>query len=219
VAIRDNRFARQARQRNQHKRNAAQQDNQPSIDEQLARLEEDLRRLKIESDIYFNGGAKRPPYDTKSRVEVLIKRLGDDRALSFAQRYLYNSLVARYTAWREVWRRTMQDREESHETPAAKRAAVLHRSENAANIAAPSESFICANAHTDVPTVKRIYEALVEAKRKCGEAVDDLSFPRFHHMIATKTENLKERAQCERVRFSIEMVNGKVSFKARAENE
>jgi hypothetical protein len=38
-------------------------------------------------------------------------------------------------------------------------------------------------------------------------------------MIATKTENLKERAQCERVRFSIEMVNGKVSFKARAENE
>ena len=34
---------------------------QPTADEQLTRLEDDIRRLKIEFDIYFNGAAKRPP--------------------------------------------------------------------------------------------------------------------------------------------------------------
>src|SRR5438045_3150903 len=46
-----------------------------TLDEQLKRLEEDVRRLKIEFDVFFNGGAKRPPYETKSRVESTIKRL------------------------------------------------------------------------------------------------------------------------------------------------
>jgi hypothetical protein len=54
-------------------------DNQPTPDEQLTRLEEDIRRLRIEFDIFFNGAAKRPPYDTKGRVETVLKRLGDDR--------------------------------------------------------------------------------------------------------------------------------------------
>src|SRR5437870_11045465 len=87
-------------------------DEQPTPEEQLNRLEEDVRRLKVEFDIYFNGAAKRPPYDTKGRVETLIKRLADDRTLSFAQRYHYNSLTARYTSFMQLWRRTMQDREE-----------------------------------------------------------------------------------------------------------
>src|SRR5690349_24730917 len=79
------------------------------------RLEDDIRRLRIEFDIFFNGAAKRPPYDTKGRVETLLKRLGDDRTLTFAQRYRYNSLAARYNAFRDLWRRTMQGREEGRD--------------------------------------------------------------------------------------------------------
>ena len=40
-----------------------------TVEDYLARLEEDIRRLKIEYDVYFSGGTKRPPYDTKMRVE------------------------------------------------------------------------------------------------------------------------------------------------------
>ena len=58
-----------------------------TMEDRLARLEEEIRRLKVEYDIYFNGGSKRPPYDTKLRVESQLKRLADDRALSFAQRF------------------------------------------------------------------------------------------------------------------------------------
>jgi hypothetical protein len=78
-------------------------------------MEEDIRRLKVEYDIYFSGGSKRPPYDTKLRVETQLKRLADDRSLSFAQRFHYNTLATRYNAFREVWRRTMKGREEGRE--------------------------------------------------------------------------------------------------------
>src|SRR5215210_804025 len=116
VPIRENKFARRARARDENKgkntKKLVLRDEQPTVEEQLARLEEDLRRLKVEFDIYFNGAAKRPPYDTKGRVETIIKRLADDRTLAFAQRYHYNSLAARYTSFMQLWRRTMQEREE-----------------------------------------------------------------------------------------------------------
>ena len=216
MPVRDNKFARQAQHRAQRaKNNTAALDNQPTIDEQLVRLEEDIRRLKIEFDIYFNGAAKRPPYDTKSRVESIIKRIADDRTLTFAQRYQYNSLVARYTSFRELWRRTMQGREEGRD-PAAHARAAAHVGGHQ-----PSDpsTFVCADAHQDVETVKSLYKALVEAKKRCGETTDDLSFPRFHQLIAKKTDNLKEHLGCERVKFSVDVQDGRVSFKAKADKE
>jgi hypothetical protein len=210
VPIRDNKFARQAKQRN---RPHVVRDAQPTIDEQLKRLEEDLRRLKIEFDIYFNGASKRPPYDTKSRVETVIKRIADDRTLSFAQRFFYNSLVARFTAFRELWRRTMQGREEGRDLTGAPKP--LKRPE--AGQPPQRANFVCADAHKDVETVRHLYNALVDAKTKCGEPIDDLSFPRFHHLMATKTDKLKENLGCDRVRFSVSVEDGRVSFKAKAE--
>jgi hypothetical protein len=217
VPIRDNKLSRSAQERQaraaQTKKGLAAIDNQPTVDEQISRLEEDIRRLKIEFDIYFNGAAKRPPYDTKSRVETMLKRLGDDRTLTFAQRYLYNSLASRYTAFRELWRRTMQGREEGRDAAAAARA--LARDE--ASHTQSSATFVCDDAHKDVPTVKQLYDALIEAKMKCGEPTEDLSFPRFHHLIATRADHLKERLGCERVRFSVDVEGGRVSFKAKGE--
>ena len=104
MGVRPNRLLRSKLQV-QAKNKYAVGDNQPTPDEQLTRLEDDIRRLRIEFDIFFNGAAKRPPYDTKGRVETLLKRLGDDRTLTYAQRYRYNSLAARYNAFRDLWRR------------------------------------------------------------------------------------------------------------------
>jgi hypothetical protein len=187
-------------------------DKQPTIDEQLTRLEEDIRRLKVEFDIYFNGAAKRPPYDTKSRVESVIKRLGDDRTLNFAQRYRYNALGARYNAFRDLWRRTMKGREEGSDPSSAARAIT-----NREMIEDTKETFVCSDAHKDVTMVKDLYNALVEAKHRCGESTTDFSFPRFHRLIASKADNLKDRLGCEKVQFSVEVNGGHVTFKAKGD--
>lgn len=86
----------------------SKQDEAVEIDHQLGRLEDDIRKLKIDFDIYFNGGSKRPPLEARARLESVIKRIADNRNLSYAQRYYYNTLVARFTSYRELWRRTLK---------------------------------------------------------------------------------------------------------------
>ena len=218
MANRENKFAQRAKALRERQGKAGMaRDTQPTIDEQLARLEEDIRRLKVEFDIFFNGAAKRPPYDTKSRVESIIKRLADERSFTFAQRYLYNTLAARYNTFRELWRRTMQGREEGRDAATIARSAAQVSARQDTPEASPS-TFICTDARADVPTVKNLYDTLVEAKRRCGEPVEDFSFSRFHRMIASKTDALKDQLGCERVRFSVEVRDGRVSFKAKADS-
>lgn len=208
----DNSFVRsQIRAKNKSK--FAVGDSEPTVDDQLSRLEEDIRRLKIEFDMFFNGASKKPPYDTKGRVDTVMKRLGDDRTLSYAQRYRYNSLGSRYNAFRDLWRRTMQGREEGRDPGATARASAKQQ----AVADFKRANFVCDDAHRDVELVKNIYSALVEAKKVCGEPVEDFSFPRFHRLIASQADGLKERLGCERVSFSIDVEGGRVSFKARGE--
>ena len=83
-----------------------------AIDKQLTKMDDDIRKLKIDFDIYFNGSTKRPPLEARARLESFIKRVSDNRALSFAQRYQLNALLSRYTSYRELWRRTMRARGE-----------------------------------------------------------------------------------------------------------
>jgi hypothetical protein len=213
LGLRDNKLLRSKLQV-QSKNKFGAGENPPSTDQELTRLEDDIRRLRVEFDIFFNGGSKRPPYDTKGRVETLLKRLADDRTINFAQRYRYNSLAARYNAFRDLWRRTMQGREEGRDATSAaranaKREVIDHKVEPV--------SVVCLDAHHEVELVKNLYNSLIEAKRHCGEPTEDLSFPKFHRLIAAKTDGIKQQKGCERVRFSVAVEDGHVSFKARAD--
>lgn len=80
------------------------------FDQMLGRMEDDIRKLKIDFDIFFNGGSKRPPLEARARIEAFIKRMSDNRNLTYSQRYLMNSLVARYVSYRELWRRQLKAR-------------------------------------------------------------------------------------------------------------
>lgn len=83
-----------------------------NFDKQLLKLEDDIRKLKIDFDIYFNGSAKRPPLESRARLESQLKRIADDRSMSYSQRYQLNSLISRFTSYRELWRRTLKARGE-----------------------------------------------------------------------------------------------------------
>jgi len=86
----------------------SKKDQAVEIDQQLSRMEDDIRKLKIEFDIYFNGASKRPPLEARARLDSFIKRIADNRTLTYAQRYQFNTLVARFTSYRELWRRNLR---------------------------------------------------------------------------------------------------------------
>ena len=213
MGLRENKLLRSKLQVQAKNKHTGGRDEQPTADEQLTRLEDDIRRLKVEFDIFFSGGSKRPPYDTKGRVETLLKRLADDRALTFAQRYRYNSLAARYNAFRDLWRRTMQGREEGRDAASTARASVKRDTEAAIE----PVSIACRDPHKEIEVVKSLYTSWLEAKQKCSEPIDGFSFPKFHRLVAQKADGLKEKSGCKRVRFSVVVEDGHVSFKAKAD--
>jgi hypothetical protein len=180
------------------------------IDQDLDRLESEMRRLKVEYDIYFNGGTAKPPMDTKGRVETMIKRLFDAKSVSFSQRFRYNSLVARYNVMRELWRKRTQDREESGRPPTVE-AVQAARSLNV--------TIRCRDPKREPEKVSEIYDYLIAAKRECGERVSNLSFAMFQNFIMTRTTQIKEQLSSDAVDFIVAVEAGKVKFTARAADE
>ena len=91
---------------------SVQSKNEESIDldTQLSRMEDDIRKLKIDFDIFFNGATKRPPLEARARLEAVMKRIADNRNLTFPQRYYFNTLASRFTSYRELWRRNLKAR-------------------------------------------------------------------------------------------------------------
>ena len=179
-----------------------------TIDEQLNRLEDEIRKLKIEFDIFFNGGAPKPPHDTKYRVEALVKRLYDTRGMSFGQRFRYNSLVARFNVYKELWRRNIKEREEGvrERQPLFIEAPRLF----------PVTTVRCCDPETEPDKLRELYDHLILAKRYCGERVDDVPFDRFQRMIGAQVRQIKEKLKCEAIEFTIEVDAGAVKFKAKA---
>jgi hypothetical protein len=199
-----------------------------TIDEVLDHLEDDIRRLKIEFDIYFNGGSKRPPYDTKGRVDSVFKRLSDDRSMTFSQRYRYNSLVARYTSFRELWRRNIEALEEGHDpksklsgTFAERPPSSTSSSSSGFNAQGAQQrgfspvSVNCADPQAEVEKVISLYNSVLDAKKSCGEPTDKLSFEQFHKMLIVQSTKLKAQLQCPSINFSVEIEQGQVKFKAK----
>jgi len=88
-----------------------------TIDEELNFLEENVRRLKVEYDVYFGGGARKAPTDLEWRVQGLIKKYSDSQKLTAQQRFKYNTMVQRYSTYSDLWRQKLRIREEGYRRP------------------------------------------------------------------------------------------------------
>lgn len=180
------------------------------VDQDLDRLENEMRRLKVEYDIYFNGGTIRPPIDTKGRVETAIKRIYDVRGLTFGQRFRYNSLVARYNVMRELWRRQTQDREESGRPPTAEAIAAVRERITVIR---------CTDPEAEPEKVTQLYNHLIAARRECGERIGGLTLEAFTQFLTSRADQIKRNLESDSVDFIVGVNNGAVKFTARAATE
>jgi len=88
-----------------------------TIDEELTVLESQLRRLKIEYEVYFNNPTKKPPTDIEWKVLALLRKFSDGGRMSFPQRFRYNELAQRYAIYSDLWRKKGRIREEGYRRP------------------------------------------------------------------------------------------------------
>ena len=73
-----------------------------TIDEELSVLDTQLRRLKIEYEIYFSNPTKRPPTEVEWKVLSLLRKFSDGGRMSFSQRFRYNEIAQRYAIYSDL---------------------------------------------------------------------------------------------------------------------
>lgn len=211
-----------------------------TIDEELNVLDTQLRRLKIEYEIFFSNPQKRPPTDIEWKVLAMLRKFSDGGRMNFSQRYRYNEMAQRYAIYSDLWRKKSRIREEGYRRP---QDAILSiqgvREENehqpqhhpvygvshaAAAVAAaaagaassPHFTLHCVD-QSEREQVERLYNTLVAAKKKAGEPVSG-GIDSFTTFVQKKTEQIRKQYHCENVEYSVEITEGHVKLKAKAKS-
>lgn len=203
-----------------------------TIDEELSVLDSQLRRLKIEYEIYFNNPTKKPPTDVEWKVLSLLRKFSDGR-LSFSQRYRYNEIAQRYAIYSDLWRKKSRIREEGYRRPQDALLSIqglrpeeheqrkVYGVSQAALAAAEGQAqpqpftMQCSDAKAEREQVERLYNALTAAKTKSGETVSG-NFDSFSSFVQKKTDQIRKQYGCQSVEYSVEMQEGQVRLKAKA---
>jgi hypothetical protein len=72
------------------------------------------------------------------------------------------------------------------------------------------------DVNADHENVERLFNAMMAAKSKAGEAGSNASLDSFKAFVAKKTEQIRKDYGCHAVEYSVEMENGAVKLKAKA---
>jgi hypothetical protein len=208
-----------------------------TLDEELTLLETQLRRLKIEYEVYFSNPTKKPPTDIEWKVLSLLRKFSDGGRMSFQQRFRYNEMAQRYAIYSDLWRKKARIREEGYRRPQDALLSVQgvrpmpehepqHHpayglSHTAAAVAtAPSVNdgpltVQCSDARSEPDQVEKLYRALTDAKKKAGESVTG-NIESFTSFVQKKTDQIRKQHGCQSVEYTVEMQDGQVRLKAKA---
>jgi hypothetical protein len=180
-----------------------------TIDEELSKLEDDIRRLKIEYEVYFNGSSDRPPRDLVFRIETFIKRHTADLSdLSFGQRYKLNALAQKYAIQNALWKRKSMEKEEGRGLFAQQKRGLE------ALTAGEMVYVICSDPAAEPEKVDQILQAIICAEREIGRKVENVDPARFQRFLCDKTRQIKVLLCCSSVQFCVGTAGGKLIFKA-----
>ena len=201
-----------------------------TTDEELNLLDTQLRRLKIDYEIFFSNPTKRPPADIEWKVLNLLRKFSDGGRMSFNQRFRYNAMAQRYAIYSDLWRKKTRIREEGYRRPQDALLSVqgvrevehepqppaAHGMGHADGEITASQPFTLQSVDaSEREQVERLYNTLVAAKKKAGEKISG-DLDSFSAFVSKKTQQLRKQHQCDSVEYSVELAEGGVKLKAKA---
>jgi hypothetical protein len=182
-----------------------------TLDRELQILEVELRKLEGEYNMYFSGRLPRPPWETRSRVEQLVKRLDRGYIQNYGDRFRFNTMQARFSAFVDLWDRGLRAREEGRPGPFAhKRPAETKKP------ARPEDKVLFVASFRDpmkeMDKLHELYDTLRDARQQVGE--DNVPFHKFAELVKSQVAKLKKDGAPE-VAFRVAVKDGKLNFTAK----
>ena len=194
-------------------------------DDDLEKLEEDIRKLKNKYDQFFTGITKVPPMHDRKQVEILIYEIGKQKMRDNARRFRFNTILSKYNQYREMWGRKMREREEGP-IEYQRRKAAIDRA-----VGAPPPPQEQASAQSRVTSgkpdayvkmvpgsngeeIQQLYSQIEKEHLKLGK-LPNLTMDQLRTMIEQQTQVVRERYHVKSVAFRVDVVDGNVKLKAK----
>jgi hypothetical protein len=182
------------------------------IERDITRLETDLKQLEAEYNMFFSGRLPNPPWETRARVDALVKQLDRGHIQNTGDRFRFTTIQSRYAAFVDLWDRGLRAREEGRPGPFAQKHATDH---------APKKELGNRILHVsafrdplrEIDKLTELYESLAEARREVGGEAPP--FHKFAELVKSQVKKLRDTGSPE-VAFRVAVKDGKVSFTARA---
>jgi hypothetical protein len=190
-------------------------------DDELDKLEEDIRRLKNKYDQFFAAIVKTPPSFDRHQVENYIHELNKMKIRDNARRFRLSTILSRYNQYREMWGRKMREREEGPLDFRSRKAALEapmpeHGHHHAASpvTSPPPDPYVRMTPGTNGEEIRRLYVEIERAHEVMGKR-SNLSIDQLAAMVQKQTELVRDKYHVSTVAFRVETVDGKVKLKAK----
>jgi hypothetical protein len=182
------------------------------VERDLQKLETGLKNLEAQYNMYFAGRLPKPPWETRSAVEALVKRYDRGFIQNYGDRFRFQTLQSRFQTLIDLWDKGLRAREEGRPGPFAQ-PPPKQKQEEAKQ---PQNRIVRVAAFSNVAReqdkLHELYESLAEARHEVG--LDPVPFHKFADLVKTQVKKLGDAGS--EVAFRIAIKDGKVSFTARA---
>jgi hypothetical protein len=187
----------------------------PDIQKDLNQLASDLKQLEAEYNMFFAGRLPRPPWETRKRVEAMLKRWDRRRIDSSGDRFRFQTIQSRFASFADLWDRGLRAREEGRPGPFAAPPPKAVRRPEKEESREPRVVHVAAfrDPVREVDKLTALYDSLMDARRGLGE--DVVPFHRFAALVKDQVAKFREAGSPE-VAFRVTLKDGKVNFTARA---
>jgi len=184
------------------------------FDKEMQHLEAEIRRLEAEYNMFFAGRLPRLPWETRTRVEALVKKHDRSFIRNTADRFRFESLQNKYVKFGELWERQLTQMEGGRpkrgggaKPPPAAPARTVPKAEQAP-AGDPGRVVRFSSTGADSDRVKELYQMLSEMKQAAGEAA--VPMDRVAALVRAQVE--KYAADGSEVAFRVGVKDGKVSL-------
>lgn len=188
-------------------------------DDELDKLEEDIRRLKNKYDQFFTGITKVPPSFERHQVEAFIHEVSKQKMRDNTRRFRFNTILSRYNQFREMWGRKMREREEGPLDYRRRQAAM-----SASPAAPPSppsrvtsqaaDPYVRMAPGTNGDEIRRLYDEIEREHHKMGK-MSNVTLDQLTAMVQKQSAMVREKYHVTTVAFRVETIDGKVKLKAK----
>jgi len=191
-------------------------------DDELDKLEEDIRKLKNKYDQFFSGIVKVPPSFERHQVEGYIHELNKQKIRDNGRRFRLSTITSRYNQYREMWGRKMREREEGPLDFRRRQAALEQPSEPVREpvreqprvTSPPPDPYVRMTPGANGEQIRRLYDEIERAHGVMGKP-SNLTLEQLAAMVQKQTDLVRARYNVKTVAFRVETIDGKVKLKAK----